>query len=106
MTRREIRTSVRDQLRAVPFSAAIVKTDVKLPIVQYLSEHQSSFPGVTVDTIWLRSYPFHQLAAHIFGTVGEVTAEQLKQRRYAGVAPGDRIGQSGLEYSYDRFLRG
>ena len=106
MTRREIRTAVRDQLRAVPFSAAIVKTDVKLPVVEYLSEHASSFPGVTVDKIWLRSYPYHQTAAHIFGTVGEVTEGQLKERRYSGVAQGDRVGQSGIEYSYDRFLRG
>jgi penicillin-binding protein 2 len=106
MSRREIRTTVRDQLRAVPFSAATVKTDVDLPVVQYLSEHASSFPGVTVDKIWLRSYPYKQTAAHIFGTVGEVTAKQLKERRYAGVEQGDRVGQSGIEYSYDRFLRG
>jgi penicillin-binding protein 2 len=106
MTRREIRTSVRDQLRAVPFSAAIVKTDVKLPVVEYLSEHASSFPGVSVDKISLRSYPYHQTAAHIFGTVGEVTEPQLKERRYSGVTQGDRVGQSGIEYSYDRFLRG
>jgi penicillin-binding protein 2 len=106
MTRREIRTSVRDQLRAVPFSAAIVKTDVKLPVVQYLSEHASSFPGVSVDKVWLRSYPYHKTAAHIFGTVGEVTETQLKERRYSGVTQGDRVGQSGIEYSYDRFLRG
>jgi penicillin-binding protein 2 len=106
MSRREIRTRVREQLRAVPFSSAIVKTDVSLPVVEYVSEHAASFPGVTVDKVWLRSYPYRQLAAHIFGTVGEVTEQQLKQRRYAGVVPGDRVGQSGLEYSYDRFLRG
>ena len=106
MSRREIRTTVRDQLRAVPFSAAIVKTDVKMPVVQYLSEHQTSFPGVSVDKISLRSYPYETVAAHIFGTVGEVTGDQLKERRYAGVTQGDRVGQSGIEYSYDRFLRG
>jgi penicillin-binding protein 2 len=106
MSRREIRTTVRDQLRAVPFSSAIVKTDVGMPVVEYLKEHQSSFPGVAVDNLWLRSYPYKTLAGQLFGTVGEVTAEQLKERRYAGVAEGDRIGQSGLESSYDRFLRG
>src|SRR5215212_7484960 len=93
MPRREIRTAVRQQLREVPFSAAKVKTDVSLPVVAYLSEHK-------------RSYPHQELAAHIFGTVGEVTGEQLKQRRYRGVEQGDRVGQSGIEYSYDRFLRG
>ena len=106
MTRRDIRTSVRSQLRAVPFSSAIVKTDVRPDVVAYLSEHERSFPGVTVEPLWLRSYPHHDIAAHIFGTVGEVTAEQLKDRRYAGVTEGDRIGQSGIESSYDRFLRG
>jgi penicillin-binding protein 2 len=106
MSRREIRTAVREQLREVPFSAATVKTDVSLPVVAYLSEHKQSFPGVTVDTVSLRSYPHHSLAAHIFGTVGEVTGEQLGQRRYRGVTQGDRVGQSGIEYSYDRFLRG
>src|SRR5881227_3069219 len=34
LSRRQIRTSVRDQLRALPFSSAIVKTDVKLPVVE------------------------------------------------------------------------
>ena len=106
MTRTEIRTAVREQLRAVPFSAAIVKTDVKMPVVEYLSEHGSSFPGVTVDKVWLRSYPYKTTAAHIFGTVGEVSGTQLKERRYSGVDQGDRVGQSGIEYSYDRFLRG
>lgn len=106
MTRREIRTKVRQQLAAVPFSPAIVKIDVSRPVIDYLSEHGRSFPGITVEPLWLRSYPYRDTAAHIFGTVGEVTAQQLKQRRYAGVAPGDRIGQSGIESSYDRFLRG
>ena len=106
MTRRDIRTTVRTQLNAVPFSPAVIKTDVSRPVLDYLSEHNRSFPGVTVEPLWLRSYPYHDIAAHIFGTVGEVTADQLKERRYAGVTQGDRIGQSGIEASYDRFLRG
>jgi penicillin-binding protein 2 len=38
--------------------------------------------------------------------VGEVTKEQMEDKRYRGVALGDRVGQSGIEYQYDRFLRG
>lgn len=106
MNKREIRTTVREQLRELPFSAATVKADVRASVVHYLEEHRRDFPGVRVESRWLREYPHDQLAAHIFGTVGEVTKEQLEQRRYAGVAPGDRVGQSGIEYSYDRFLRG
>ena len=106
MSKREIRTTVREQLRELPFSAATVKADVSLAVVAHLEERKRDFPGVRVESRWLREYPHDQLAAHIFGTVGEVTKEQLEQRRYAGVTPGDRVGQAGIEYAYDRFLRG
>jgi penicillin-binding protein 2 len=94
------------QLKALPFSTATVKQDVSLPVVQYLLEHQEDFPGITVERVFLREYPHHEIGAHLFGTVGEVTKEQLKDQRYRGVALGDRVGQAGIEYQYDRFLRG
>jgi penicillin-binding protein 2 len=84
-----------------------VAFDVKPDVFSYILENQENFPGVTVETQSLREYPFDQLGAHLFGTVGEVTEEQLKDKqRYRRVTGGDRIGQSGIEYSYDRFLRG
>lgn len=103
----EIRTTVREQLRAVPFSAATVKLDVPDEVRDYLLENQENFRGITVEKQSLRQYPYRQLGAHLFGTVGEVNAKQLKdKRRYRGVTQGDRVGQSGIEYSYDRYLRG
>jgi penicillin-binding protein 2 len=35
-----------------------------------------------------------------------VTAEQLAEPRYDSLAPGDQIGQTGVEYTYDHLLRG
>ena len=98
--------SVSDQLKALPYSAATVKQDVKPNVVAYLLERQKEFPGVTVERVFLRQYPHRQIGAHLFGTVGEITKEQLKDQRYRGVGLGDRVGQSGIEYQYDRFLRG
>jgi penicillin-binding protein 2 len=103
---RKIDRSVDRQLEAQPFSTAIVKQDVPRVVVAYLLEHQEDFPGVTVERIFLRQYPHRQIGAHLFGTVGEVTKEQLHDERYRGVALGDRVGQAGIEYEYDRFLRG
>jgi penicillin-binding protein 2 len=101
-----IERRVEKQLRAQPFATATVKQDVDLELVAYVLEHQEDFPGVTVERVFLRSYPHDQIGAHLFGTVGEVTKEQLDEERYRGVALGDRVGQSGIEYQYDRFLRG
>jgi penicillin-binding protein 2 len=106
MTRREIRTTVREQLRAQPFARATVKTDVGRDIFSYILEHETSFPGVSVEQVYLRYYPRHDLAAQIVGTIGRVTAEELKKPEFKGVNQNDRVGQLGIESSYDRYLRG
>jgi len=101
-----IERSVDRQLKALPFSPATVKQDVPQKLVFFLFENQDRFPGVTVEQVFLREYPQHQVGAHLFGTVGEITKEQRDDPRYRGVALGDRIGQSGIEAQYDRYLRG
>jgi penicillin-binding protein 2 len=101
-----LRRKIRHDWKVLPFSPVTLKTDVSLDTVFYLQENQTRFPGVEVERIFLRKYPHKTIGAHLFGTLGEVTEHQLKQSRYNGVQLGDRVGQSGIEYQYDRYLRG
>jgi penicillin-binding protein 2 len=100
------RRKIRREARELPFSPVTLKTDVGLRTVFYLQEHQRRFEGVEVKRVFLRRYPHKVLGAHLFGTTGEVTKEELRQARYSGVKLGDRVGQAGIEYTYDRYLRG
>jgi penicillin-binding protein 2 len=93
------------QLRA-PGAPVTIRRDVGHYLVYYLQEHQNRFPGVSVQRVFVRSYPQGTLAAHILGNVGEVSEDQLAEAQYKGLEPADEIGQEGVEYSYDRFLRG
>jgi penicillin-binding protein 2 len=106
MRPRVIERRVEKQLRALPFATATVRTDVPEQLFAYLLERQERFPGVTIERVFLREYPHREIGAHLFGIVGEVTEEQLDSERYRGVDMGDRVGQSGIEAAYDRFLRG
>src|SRR5436190_373074 len=106
MTRVEIHKALQSPSRAAPGGPVILKKGLGVDKVYYLRENQSSFPGVSVERVFTREYRDGTLAAHLFGNVGEVTAPQLKQPRYAGLHPGDQVGQSGIEYEYDRYLRG
>jgi penicillin-binding protein 2 len=103
---RVIERRVERQLRALPFATATVKTDVPEELFAYLLERSEKFPGVEIERVFLREYPHRETGAHLFGTVGEVSSEQLGEERYRGVEMGDRVGQSGIEAEYDRFLRG
>jgi penicillin-binding protein 2 len=90
----------------LPYANVTIKTDVKPQILWYLSERQGQFPGVSVQQVWLRSYPLGTLAAQLFGTVGRITPQEVHDPRYRGVSQNDVVGQSGLEWYYDKYLRG
>jgi penicillin-binding protein 2 len=90
-----------------PYSNVTIKTLTgDRAAFNYLLEHKDSFPGIVVEKRYLREYPYKTLAAQLFGTVNEISPQELKLKRYKGVAQGTRIGQSGLEDRYDRYLRG
>ncbi|MCX6371968.1 MAG: penicillin-binding protein 2 [Actinobacteria bacterium] len=84
----------------------VVKEDISERDRSYILEHIQSFPGVETPSNYLRAYPHGFLAAHLLGNIGEISKEQLKERRFKGYAQGDLVGQGGLEWSYDRWLRG
>jgi penicillin-binding protein 2 len=72
----------------------------------YLLENRDRLPGVSVARTYVRTYKEGSLAAHLLGLVGQIGPAQLKEPQYGGLEPGDIIGQAGVEYSYDRHLRG
>ena len=96
-----------DQLLLVPYANVKLKVDVAEPLRNYLLERGSQFPGIAVARTYLRTYPQTTSAAQIVGTVGEISKDELKDRkRYRGVVAGSVIGQGGIEYAYDSSLRG
>ena len=84
----------------------VVKEDVGKGVRSYLKEHTLDFPGVEVRDQYLRSYPQGDMAAQLFGHLGEISADNLADPHYKGYASGDVVGQDGLEYTYDEWLRG
>jgi penicillin-binding protein 2 len=89
-----------------PYSNVTIKTDVDTAEFNYIKENPELFPGVVVETKFLRDFPHNDLAAQLFGSVNEISDAQRKEKKYAGIPQGTRIGQSGLEERYDRYLRG
>jgi penicillin-binding protein 2 len=102
----EISREVNKQRRALPYANVTVKVDAPRAVLNYLQERKRDFPAVTVIDQNLRRYPHTTLAAQLLGTVGQITENQLKLKRYKGVKQSTVIGQSGIEYQYDRYLRG
>jgi penicillin-binding protein 2 len=91
---------------ALSYGEATVASDITSPQLYYISERQASFPGVTVQQVYQRTYPLGDVASQVLGLVSRITRAETLDPYYKGVNPNDSVGQSGLEASYDRYLRG
>jgi len=105
LSQREIGRRVRETPQYAGYPV-VLRQDLDRRLLFYLLENKERFPGVSVERAYVRDYKDGSLAAHLLGIVGQVSPRQLKRPAYRGLRPGDIIGQSGVEYSYDRFLRG
>lgn len=106
MSLRRVRRTIAESEEVAAGAPVTLRQDVGYDLVAYLEENQEEFPGVAVQRVFVRHYPNGPLAAHVLGNVGEISEEELKERRYRSLEPGDEIGQAGAEYAYDEYLRG
>ena len=90
----------------VPYAPVTIKTDAGPGVLTELGERQNDFPGVVQQPVSIRAYPYGEMAAQALGYVGQISEGELKLRPFHGVPSGTVVGQEGLEYFYDRYLRG
>ena len=72
--------------------------------VAIFNERNDDFPGISIQTEALRSYPSGSLASHILGYVGKINEDELNNNE--GYSLNDRIGKIGIEYIFEPYLKG
>ncbi len=90
----------------VPYAPVTIQTDAGPGALTVLGERSAEFPGVVQQPVSLRNYPDGEMAAQAIGFVGQLNEGELKNKAFKGVPLGSVVGQQGLEYYYDRYLRG
>lgn len=88
------------------FKPVLLKHDIGRDVLAALEVKRFDLPGTIVDVRLRRLYVKGQSAAHILGYVGEISSAELKSVKYAGYKPGDLSGKSGVEKSFENYLRG
>ena len=64
----------------------------------------TELPDVVVEEVPTRRYPPEDIAAHLFGYVGEVNDQMIAEDDT--LKSGDLVGQSGIEKVYNPLLMG
>jgi penicillin-binding protein 2 len=72
-----------------------------------VEEETYRLPGVRVLPVPVREYVYKDLMSHVLGFMGPIPKEVLERYKEQGYAnPNEKVGLSGLEYSYQSELRG
>ena len=84
-----------------------LKSDITPDEQAFIEAHRNELPELETLDEQRRLYPRDGFAAHLIGYVGEVSEQMLENdSRYAAYSPGDVVGRSGVEATYDDVLRG
>ncbi len=87
------------------YRASQLYTDLSFKTFAAVAENIWRLPGINHKIGSKRHYPIDSLnASHILGYLGEVSKEKYLASGH--FIPGDRIGKTGLEKSYNRALNG
>ncbi len=87
-----------------PYRASVFEKQLAATTYAQLQEHLYKFRGFYVQNRTVRSYP-DSIAPQVLGYIQEVNDKDI-ERSKGFYRPGDYIGASGIERSYEELLRG
>ena len=107
MTTDQINAILKKYRTAPKYQPLPLKQDITPDEQEFIAAHSDEFPELETVEEQRRLYPKDGFAAHLIGYVGEVSEDMLNNDpKYAYYEPGDVVGKSGVEQSYDALLRG
>ena len=95
-----------DAAKGLPrFNPIVVKPEATPADIAFIESHRADLPLLELLMVHRRRYPDGELLAHGIGYVGEVNEKQIEASD-GRLRPGDIVGKSGLEKTYNDVLMG
>lgn len=101
--------NIRYELTLMLFSyntPVTIAEDVSQNTVAAVKDNTEMYKGADVRTVAYREYVDSTIAPHILGTVRKINAEEYEKHKDEGYKITDEIGESGIEYAMEKYLRG
>jgi penicillin-binding protein 2 len=102
----QIQATLRRFASSPKYESIPLKQDITQDEQAFIEAHRNELPELETRDTQRRLYPRDGFAAHLIGYVGELSAEDLNSSKFDFYEPGDVVGKSGVEETYDALLRG
>jgi penicillin-binding protein 2 len=113
---------ITDDDRSACWRPVLVREDLSRDIVAEVKEHSNEMVGAEIVSLPVRYYPYKATGAHMLGYTSEIdgetlakyrpqnydslTAEEKQKVNPLAYEPGDIVGATGVEHSWESYLRG
>lgn len=85
------------------YTPQILMSQLDIEDIATFQQSMYKYPGFYIQNRTLREYTYPN-AAHVLGNIGEATPKRIEKDDY--YKPGDYAGRDGIEYTYEKALRG
>jgi len=83
-----------------------IKTDITREDLAAVETRRLDLPGVVVDVVIRRNYPYKNLASHLIGYLGEISQDELEKEDFSSHKLGYLVGKYGIEQKFELDLMG
>lgn len=103
-----LREMVEEAGRMAPYDPLVIARQVDREIALLIAQGEGlTFPGVRVEVVSRREYPYGSLVSQLVGYLGAIPQEEAEDYEAQGYdAVADRIGYAGIEASFEDWLKG
>jgi penicillin-binding protein 2 len=93
--------------RGIPLHQPLkIKTNITREELAAVETRRLDLPGVVVDVVIRRNYPYKNLASHLIGHLGEISHKELEQEEFWNHKLGHLVGKYGIEKKFELDLMG
>ena len=88
------------------FKSVTLAKEISSESMLEIEERGNELSGVVITTYPIRKYLTQNVASHIIGYTGKISSSEYKNKKELGYSQNDMIGKSGIEATFEEFLRG
>lgn len=99
-----IKAKIKAAFQKNRYSPALIAQDISRNQLAFLEARKSYLPGIMIEVDHLREYIHGKVGAPFLGYMGRITESELKS--HPDMRGDDLIGKSGIEKSWEDYLRG
>lgn len=88
------------------FKSVVLAKEISNESMLEIEERGNELSGIVVTTYPIRKYFTQNVASHIIGYIGRIGSNEYKKKKDLGYNQNDMVGKSGIEATFEDFLRG